>query len=141
MLERLAGHSFYCFLHGYSGYSQIFTALEDQENTTFTCSFRTYAFRRMPFGLCNAAATFQRCMISIFSDLVEHCMEIFMYAFSVFGPSFDDYLSNMRKVLERCMEKNLTLNWEKCHLMVKRGIVYGHIISRDGIEVDGLRLI
>ena len=61
-------------------------------------------------------------------------MEIFMDDFSVFGSSFDDCLSNMRKVLERCMEKILTLNWEKCHFMVKKGIVLAHIISQDGIE-------
>jgi len=78
---------------------------------TFTCLFGTYAFRRMPFGLCNAPVTFQRCMISIFSDLVEQCMKIFMDDFfPVFGSSFDDCLANMRKVLERYREKNLTLN-------------------------------
>jgi len=90
----------------------------------------------MPFGLYNAPSTFQRCMISVFSDLGEQCMEIFVDDFCVLGSSFDDSLSNMRKVLERCREKNLTLNWEKCHFMVKKGIGLGHIISRDGIEVD-----
>ena len=71
MLDRLAGHPHFYFLDGYSGYNQISIALEDQEKTTFTCPFGTFAFRRMPFGLCNALGTFQRCMISIFSDLSE----------------------------------------------------------------------
>ncbi|KAM1811160.1 hypothetical protein ACFX12_027831 [Malus domestica] len=58
MLERLTGHSFYCFLDGYSGYNQIVITPDDQEKTTFTCPFGTFAYRRMPFGLCNAPATF-----------------------------------------------------------------------------------
>ncbi|KAM2032529.1 hypothetical protein ACFX1T_014533 [Malus domestica] len=87
MLDRLAGYAYYCFLDGYSGYNQIPIAPEDQEKTTFTCPFGTFAYRRMPFGLCNAPATFQRCMMSIFSDLVERCIEVFMDDFSVFGSS------------------------------------------------------
>ncbi|CAL9000797.1 unnamed protein product [Prunus brigantina] len=103
MLERLAGHTYYCFLDGYSGYNQIVIAPEDQEKTTFTCSFGTFAYRRMPFGLCNAPATFQR-------------------------------------LLQRCRETNLILNWEKCQFMVKRGVVLGHVISSKGIEVDKAKI-
>uniref|UniRef100_A0A2N9HZU3 RNA-directed DNA polymerase n=1 Tax=Fagus sylvatica TaxID=28930 RepID=A0A2N9HZU3_FAGSY len=136
VLERVAGHSFYCFLDGYSGYYQIEIDLEDQDKTTFTCPFGTYAFRRMPFGLCNAPATFQRCMMSIFSDMVGEFMEVFMDDLSVFGDSFDGCLENLGKVLARCEEKNLVLNWEKCHFMVTSGIVLGHIVSSRGIEVD-----
>ncbi|CAN6547337.1 unnamed protein product [Malus baccata var. baccata] len=136
MLERLAGHSFYCFLDGYSGYNQIVIAPDDQEKITFTCPFGTFAYRRMPFGLCNAPATFQRCMVGIFSDYVEKIIEIFMDDFSVFGDSFDKCLDNLTLILKRCVETNLVLNWEKCHFMVKQGIVLGHIISEKGIEVD-----
>jgi len=110
ILERIVGHEFYCFLDGYSGYNQIEIALEDQEKTTFTCLFGTFAYRRMPFGLCNAPATFQRCMLSTFSDMTECFLEIFMDDFSIFDDSFDDCLTKFEKVLSRCKEKNLVLS-------------------------------
>ncbi|GKC44929.1 putative nucleotidyltransferase, ribonuclease H [Tanacetum coccineum] len=111
MLERLCGNEYYYFLDGFSGFFQIPIALEDQEKTTFTCPYGTFAYRRMPFGLCNAPATFQRCMTAIFHDMVEDFMEVFMDDFS-----------------------------EKCHFMVKEGIVLGHKISGAGIEVDRAKI-
>ncbi|RVW13480.1 Retrovirus-related Pol polyprotein from transposon 17.6 [Vitis vinifera] len=119
-----------------SGYFQIEIDLADQEKTTFTCPFGTYAYRRMPFGLCNAPATFQRCMLSIFSDMVERIMEVFMDDITVYGGTFEECLVNLEAVLHRCIEKDLVLNWEKCHFMVRQGIVLGHIISEKYIEVD-----
>ena len=89
MLERLVGQSFYCFLDGYSCYNQIVVDPQDQEKTAFTYPFGVFAYRRMPFGLCNARATFQRCMMAIFDDMVEKCIEVFMDDFSVVGASFD----------------------------------------------------
>ncbi|CAM8978312.1 unnamed protein product [Rhodiola kirilowii] len=136
MLERLAKHTFFCYLDGYSGFFQIPIHPEDQEKTTFTCPFGTFAYRRMPFGLCNAPATFQRCMMAIFSDSLERTMEVFMDDFSVYGSSFDSCLSNLANVLSRCVDTNLVLNWEKCHFMVQEGIVLGHMVSHRGIEVD-----
>nr|CAN80848.1 hypothetical protein VITISV_015602 [Vitis vinifera] len=100
VLERVVGHEYYCFLNDYSGYFQIAIALEDQEKTTFTCPFSTYAYKRMSFGLCNASATFQRCMLSIFSDMVERIMEVFMDDLTVYGKTFDDCLLNLKKVLK-----------------------------------------
>ncbi|CAA7040532.1 unnamed protein product [Microthlaspi erraticum] len=140
MLERLANHPYYCFLDGYSGFFQIPIHPDDQEKTTFTCPYGTFAYRRMPFGLCNAPATFQRCMMSIFTDYIEDIMEVFMDDFSVYGTSFDVCLSNLSKVLKRCEEKHLVLNWEKCHFMVRDGIVLGHRISERGIEVDKAKI-
>ncbi|GJZ13598.1 reverse transcriptase domain-containing protein, partial [Tanacetum coccineum] len=136
MLERLAGNQFYCFLDGFSGYFQIPIDPKDQEKTTFTCPYGTFAYRRMPFGLCNAPGTFQRCMMAIFHDMIEKTMEVFMDDFSVFGDSFSTCLSHLDKMLKRCEDTNLVLNWEKSHFMVKEGIVLGHKISKSGIEVD-----
>nr|GEZ03645.1 reverse transcriptase domain-containing protein [Tanacetum cinerariifolium] len=101
------GNEFYCFLDGFSGYFQIPIDPRDQEKTTFTCPYGTFAYRRMPFGLCNAPGTFQRCMLAIFHDMVEKTMEVFMDDFS-----------------------------EKSRFMVKEGIVLGHKISKNRIEVN-----
>ncbi|GJW28985.1 reverse transcriptase domain-containing protein [Tanacetum coccineum] len=99
---------------------------KDQEKTTFTC----------PYGLCNAPGTFQRCMMAIFHDMIEKTMEVFMDDFSVFGDSFSTCLTHLEKMLKRCEDTNLSLNWEKSHFMVKEGIVLGHKISKSGLEVD-----
>nr|GFA28887.1 reverse transcriptase domain-containing protein [Tanacetum cinerariifolium] len=110
MLERLAGNEYYCFLDGFSRYFQIPIDPTDQEKTTFTCPYGTFAYKRMPFGLCNAPGTFQRCMMAIFHDMIEKRWW--------------------------CEETKLALNWEKSHFRVKEVIVLGHKISKKGIEVD-----
>ena len=140
LLERVSGHPFYCFLDGYSGYFKIQIAPEDQEKTTFTCPFGTYAYRRMPFGFCNATATFQRCMLSMFSDMVERIMEVYIDDITVYGGDFEECLTNFEAILQRCIEKNLVLNWEKFHFMVNQGIVPGHVISSRGIEVNKAKI-
>ncbi|RVW83934.1 Gag-Pol polyprotein [Vitis vinifera] len=104
-VERVSGHPFYCFLDGYSGYFQIEIDVEDQEKTTFTCPFGTYAYRRMPFGLCNAPATFQRCMLSIFSDMVERIMEVFMDDITIYGGTFEECLVNLEAVLKDALKR------------------------------------
>nr|GEV20111.1 DNA-directed DNA polymerase [Tanacetum cinerariifolium] len=100
MLERLAGNQYYCFLDGFSGYFQIPIDPKDQEKTTFTCPYGTFAYRRMPFGLCNAPGTFQSC------------------------------LSHLKKMLKRCEDTNLCLNWEKSHFMVKEENLAADHLSR-----------
>nr|GEX54397.1 reverse transcriptase domain-containing protein [Tanacetum cinerariifolium] len=112
MLERLAGNEYYCFLDGFSGYFQIPKDPQDQEKTTFTC------------------------MMAIFHDMIEKTMKVFMDEFSVFGNSFRTWLSHLDKMLKQCKDTNLCLNWEKSYFMVKEGIVLGHKISKNEIEVD-----
>ncbi|RDX87279.1 Retrovirus-related Pol polyprotein from transposon 17.6, partial [Mucuna pruriens] len=126
VLEKLSRRSHYCFLDGFSRYMQIHIAPEDQHKITFTC----------PFGLCNARSTFQRCMISIFSNLLQDCMEVFMDDFIVYVDSFEACLSNLSRVLNRCIDTNLVLNFEKCQFMVTEGIVLGLLVSNRSIKVD-----
>ncbi|CAM8994084.1 unnamed protein product [Rhodiola kirilowii] len=140
MLDRLAGKPYFCFLDGFSGYNQIHIAPEDQEKTTFTCPFGTFAFRKMSFGLCNAPGTFQRVVTSIFSDMIREFIEVFMDDFTIYGDTFDACLSNLSTVLARCVSMNLVLNYEKCHFMVTHGIVLGHIVSQEGMEVDKAKI-
>nr|GEV28471.1 reverse transcriptase domain-containing protein [Tanacetum cinerariifolium] len=122
----------------FSGYFQIPIDPQDQEKTTDVCLlvYGTFAYRRMPFDLCNAPGMFQWCMMAIFYDMIEKMMEVFMDDFSVFGDSFSSCLSHLVKMLQRCEDTNLVLNWEKCHFMVKEGIVLGHKISKSEIVVD-----
>nr|GEW96000.1 reverse transcriptase domain-containing protein [Tanacetum cinerariifolium] len=135
MLERLAGNEYYCYLDGFCGYFQIPIDPRDQEKTTFTCPYGTFAYQRMPFGLCNAPGTFQRCMLAIFYDMVEKTTKVFMDYFSVFGNSFENCLSCLDKMLQMYEDTNLCLNWEKSHFMVKEGIVLGHKISKTRLRL------
>ena len=136
ILDRLAEHPYFCFLDGYSGYNKISIAPKDQEKTNFTLPYDTFAFRRMPFGLCNAPATFKRCMVSMFSDLVEGAMEIFMDDFSFYGSSFEHCLKNLETALQMRQDNNLALNWEKNDFTLPERIFLGHKISTAGLEVD-----
>ncbi|GJY84754.1 reverse transcriptase domain-containing protein [Tanacetum coccineum] len=111
MLERLTGNKYFCFLDG-----------------------------RMPFGLCNAPATFQRCMLAIFHDIIEESVEVFMDDLSVFGNSFDNCLKNLDKMLQCYKDANIILNWEKCYFMIKEGIVFGSKVSSAGLEVDKAKI-
>ncbi|GKB85075.1 reverse transcriptase domain-containing protein, partial [Tanacetum coccineum] len=121
-------------------YFQIPIDPMDQEKTMFICPFGTYAYRRMPFGLCNAPATFQRCMLAIFHDMIEESVKVFMDDLSVFRISFDHCLNNLDKMLQHCKDAHLVLNWEKCHFMVKEGSVLRHKVSEAGLEVDKAKI-
>jgi hypothetical protein len=122
----MANHSIFYFLDGCLGYHQIPIHLDDQSKTTFTCPYETYAYCRMSFGLCNALPSFQRCMMSIFSDMIEEIIKVFIDDFFVYGKTFDDCLENLDKVLQR--------------FMVREDIVLGHLVSECGIEIDGAKI-
>jgi hypothetical protein len=91
MLKRLANHAYF-FLDVYSGFMQIPIHPDDQHKITFTCPYGTLAYRRMPFGLCNAPDSFQRCMMAVFSEFIEEIVEVFMDDFSIYGKTFMDFV-------------------------------------------------
>ena len=135
MLERLSKNTQFCYLDGYSGFSQIHVNTADQEKTTFMCPYGTYSYRRMPFGLCSAPATFQRCMSAIFHGFCKEIVEVFMDDFLSMEPPLTIFSTILIRFCRHVKKKNLVLNWEKCHFMLKEGIVLGHKISERGIEL------
>ncbi|GJX88832.1 reverse transcriptase domain-containing protein [Tanacetum coccineum] len=114
MRERLAGNKFFCFLDGFSGYFQILIECADQEKTTFTCPYGTYAYKRMPSGLCNAPATFQRCMIAVFQDMLETSMEAFMDDFGFYCRYIKEF-SKISRPMTKLLEKDTVFDFnEEC---------------------------
>lgn len=106
MLDRVAGHDFYYFLDGYSNYNKMAIASEDHEKPTFTCPFATFAFQRMPFGLCNTPGIFNIVCCLFFTEFIDNGVELFIDDFSVFGSSFDVCLHVLFEALKRCLRPN-----------------------------------
>ena len=135
VLDHVAGQECFSFLDGFSGYNQVFIRIGDQLKTTFTTDWGTYAFNRMPFGLCNAPGTFQRLMMDIFRDFLKHFLEVFIDDFAVFS-KWHEHLDCLRRTFQRCRETQLKLHPGKCFFGLISGLLLGHVISRRGIEVD-----
>jgi hypothetical protein len=135
ILDHVAGYQRYSFLDGFSGYNQVFIRMSDQLKTTFTTEWGTFAFNRMPFGLCNAPGTFQRLMMDIFKDFLRHFLEVFIDDFAVFSNQ-EDHLEYLRKTFQRCRETNLKLHPGKCFFRMSSGILLGHIVGPHGLQVD-----
>jgi hypothetical protein len=136
VLDTLSRKKYFSFLDGFSGYNQIQIAPEDQEKTTFTYPRGTYSYRVLPFGLCNAPTTFQRDFLAVFFGLKNDCVEVYMDEFTVHGNDFQEALTNLEKVLNRCKETNLSLSNEKSKMMLTEGIVLGHHIFGSRMRVD-----
>jgi len=135
ILDHVAGHECYSFLDGFSGYNQVSIRSCDQLKTTFTTEWGTFAFTRMPFGLCNAPGTFQRLMMDIFKDFLRHFIEVFIDDFAVFS-NREDHLGYLRKTFQKCRETNLKLHPGKCFFGMASGLLLGHVVSQTGLQVD-----
>ncbi|XP_015162467.1 uncharacterized protein [Solanum tuberosum] len=127
-LEMLAGKRWYYFLDRYSGYNRISIAPEDQENTTFTCPYGTFAFKRIPFGLCNVPATFQRCMMSIFSDMVEDTLEYGWQRDRHFIKDFSKIAHPLCKLLEKEVKFSFDEACLKAFECLKEKLIFAPVI-------------
>jgi len=127
-------------LDGFSGYNQIHIAFEDQDKTTFTFPLGTFAYRVPPFGLCNTTTTIQRAILSIFSNLINEGLEVYMDDFTPYGDDFEPALDTLEKALQRCIVTRLCLSHEKCYMMMTEGLILGHYISKARIQVDPTKI-
>jgi hypothetical protein len=115
ILDYVAGKGFYSFLDGFSGYNQVHIRLQDQLYTTFITDWGTYAFNRMPFGLCNAPGTFQRLVMDIFWDFLKHFLEVFIDDFAIYSDR-EEHMGFLRQTFQRWRETGLKLHPGKCLL-------------------------
>jgi hypothetical protein len=115
-------------LDGFSGYNQVLVNKEDRNKTTFTTPWGTYEYLRMPFGLLNIGATFQRAMDFSFKELIGKIIEIYQDDLTVFSKDRSDHIGHLRQVFERCRKYNISLNPTKSIFGVDEGKLLGHII-------------
>ena len=141
MLDSLAGATYFSTLDLMSGYWQVKVHPEDREKTAFITRYGTYEFNVMPFGLCNAPATFQRLMNKVYKGIAYKYVVVYLDDTNVFSRTFDDHIKHLREVFTRIREAGLKLNIEKCNFWMKRLPFLGHIIEEKGISPDPDKII
>ena len=128
------------FLDGFSGYNQVAVHLEDEEKTAFTTPWGTFMYSKMPFGLMNARATFQRAMDIAFVGEKDKFVLIYLDDITVFSNSHKDHLQHLKKVFLKCKQFGISLNPNKSQFALEKGKLLGHIISVEGVNIDPARV-
>ena len=140
ILQKVVGSSRISLLDGFSGYNQVLVHLEDQEKTTFTTPWGTFMYVKMPFGLMNAGAIFQREMDISFVDELGRFIVIYLDDVTVYSQSSEEHLQHLRRMFEKCKKFGISLNPNKSLFGLEEGKLLGHIISKDGIKIDPSRI-
>jgi hypothetical protein len=140
LLQRVTGSGMISMLDGFSGYNQIRLKAEDRHKTTFTTPWGAFEYLRMPFGLSNVGATFQRAMDYAFRGLIGILIEIYQDDLTVFSKDGKTHIGHLKQVLERCREFRIYLNPPKSVFGVTEGKLLGHIISKYGVKLDPERV-
>jgi hypothetical protein len=136
LLQRVIGFGIMSMLYGFYGCNQVLVKKEDQNKTTFTTPWGTFEYLRMPFGLLNVGATFQRAMDFSFKDLIGKIIEIYQDDLTIFSKGRSSHISHIRQVFERCHKYGISLNLCKSMFGVDEGKLLWHIISKDGVNID-----
>lgn len=135
ILLAVAGSEMMSMIDGFSEYNQVSVAKEDQHKTAFTTPWETFAYNRMPFGLINAGATFQREMNLSFGHLIGKIIVVYLDDLIVFSKKREDHFKDLETVLQRCRDHGISLNPKKSVFCVIEGKLLGHIVSQDGIKI------
>jgi hypothetical protein len=136
ILQQVSDSERLSLLDGFSGYNKVLMSPLDQLKTTFHTPWGTYAYRKMPFGLINAGATFQRAMDIAFRGLINHSMVVYLDDVTMYSKNKDDHLTHLRAVLLRCRKFGISLNPKKSIFAVEQGKLLGFIVSSDGMIID-----
>jgi hypothetical protein len=140
ILQKVVGSQRMSMLDGFSGYNQIMVHPGDQEKTTFTTPWGTFMYAKMPFGLMNAGATFQRAMDIAFADEKDKFIVIYLDDITVYSTSDEEHIKHLRQAFEKCRKFGISLNPKKSNFSMEEGKILGHIISKEGIKVDPSRV-
>jgi len=136
VLQRVVGASRMSLFDGYSRYNQIFLHEDDRDKTTFTTPWGTFHYAKMPFGLKNAGATFQRAMYLAFANEKDVFLVVYLDDLMVFSKSDEEHMHHLKTVFQKCKKYGLSLNPKKRLFAMEEGKLLGHIISKDGIRID-----
>jgi ribonuclease HI len=140
ILQKVTGASRISMIDGFSGYNQISVMPEDREKTTFTTPWGTFMYAKMPFGLMNAGATFQRAMDIAFIGEKDQFVVIYLDDITVFSRTDKEHCCHLRKVFMKCRRYGLSLNPKKSLFSMKEGKLLGHIVSAEGVRIDPSRV-
>ena len=140
ILQSVAGSELMSFLDGFSGYNQVLVHPDDQLKTTFRTKWGTYAYQKMPFGLINAGATFERAMDTTFRGLINRTVIVYLDDITVFSKERSNHLHDLNQIFQRCKRYGISLNPKKSFFALDQGKLLGFIVSRDGIYIDPDRI-
>jgi len=140
ILHSVAGSELMSFLDGFSRYNQVLVHPDDRLKTTFRMKWGTYAYQKMPFGLINVGATFQRVMDIAFKGLINKTVVVYLDDISVSSKKRSNHLYDLNQIFQRCRRYGISLNPKKSFFALNQGKLLGFIVSKDGIYIDPDRI-